>query len=328
MTLINNNQMKSRFIFIVFILTWVNLQSQLIENLDRSSIAEKKIKIQKTFEYEVNKGKRATKGIPTKELHFDLKGNLERQVNLKRNGSVHSILLYKYDDNGNKVLYEKYIGSDSLNYKQNVKFDSKGKRAYEKGFDGVDSFRIVYNYNKSNKLVESIYYSGKKIDEKRVFTYDANIATIKVLDGSGALLYTLQNRYNDANKILEEKRIEKDNTITKRSVYDFDKQNNPISESKYIGNNLINKITYLYNPKGLLIEVLEENNTGEKYLIKKYQYNEKNQLIEEQYRSGPDKEFSINTFKYNDRGVCEWVETYFATYKYQTHSAFIYDYFE
>ncbi len=321
--------MKNIILVFLFLISSICVDAQLIEDLDRAYIVSKNVKVQSTFEYEVVRGKRAAKGVLTKELHFDNQGNIVKQVNFKRNGSVHSVLNYKYDDNGNKIQYEKYIGAqDSLNYKQNVKFDNKGKRVYEKGFDGVDSFRIVYNYNKLNKLVESIYYTGKTIDEKRVFEYIGNTSNIKVLNKKGEIQYTLQNVYNNNNKLIEEKRIEKDNTISKRTVYEYNADNKITSETKYIGQNVVNKIISNYNAKGQIFEVVEENVKGEKYIIKKYTYDAAGVLVEEQYRSGSNKDFSKNTFKYNDKGVCESVDTYFATYNYQTLSVFTYEYYQ
>jgi hypothetical protein len=100
----------------------------------------------------------------------------------------------KYDFGGNRTQYAKK-GYD-YNFVQNTRYDRKGQKLLELGYNGVDSFKTVYNYNKLNKLAEVNYFLKKQLDEKRVFSYEENITNIKVLDGKGEQKHLLKFTYN------------------------------------------------------------------------------------------------------------------------------------
>ena len=99
-----------------------------------------------------------------------------------------------------------------LNYKQSIRFDSKGNKVLETGFNGLDSFKNVFNYNKTGKLAEVNFFVKKQLDEKRIFSNTDNSADLKILNGFGVLKYTQKNQYSTTGKILEEIRIEPDNS--------------------------------------------------------------------------------------------------------------------
>ena len=296
--------------------------------MDKDRILKNKIRTQTLFEYDYVKGKPGQKGIKARIDSFDTQGNRVEQINYRYNGSVHYIVSFKYDGMGNKTGYTKYSPTDqNLNYRQNIKFDSKGNRLMESGINGSDSFKIVYNYNKLGKLAEVNYFLRKKLDEKRKFTYINNTAELKVLDGDGNNKFSQKNSYTTTGKILEETRIEPDQSISRKVVYTYDKNDNLTSETKYLQGKMAGKITRVYNDQGLLSEVYQEGVDGQKFMTNKYVYNDKNWLIEEQSRSEANKDFSKNTYTYDANGICKTMDSFYAAYKQQVLSVFMYDFY-
>ncbi len=319
-----------RFVFFItfLLLSRVLSFSQGIETMDKDRILKNKIRTQTLFEYDYVKGKPGQKGTKARIDSFDTQGNRVEQINYRFNGSVHYIVSFKYDGMGNKTGYSKYSPTDKdLNYKQNIKFDSKGNRLMETGVNGSDSFKIVYNYKTIGKLAEVNYFLRKKLDEKRKFTYLNNTAELKVLDGDGNNKFTQKNTYSASGKILEETRIEPDQSVSRKIVYTYDKNDNLTSETKYLLGKMAGKITRIYNDQGLLSEVYQEGSDGQKFMTNKYVYNDKNWLIEEQSRSEANKDFSKNTFTYDANGICKTMDSYYATYKQQVLSVFMYDFY-
>jgi len=302
--------------------------SQGIEIMDKERISKNKISSQTLFEYDYLKGKPETKGTKARIDSFDTQGNRVEEINYRASGSVHYIVTFKYDVSGNKTEYSKYSGDEKkLNYKQSIKFDSKGNKLMETGFNGLDSFKIVYNYNKTGRLAEVNFFIQKKLDEKRSFKYSDNTADLKVYDGSENLKFTQKNIYSPSGKLLEETRYEKDNTVSRKVVYTYDKKDDLTSETKYINGKMVGKITRIYNEKGLLSEVYQEN-AGQKFLANKYTYDDNNWVIEENSRSNAKQEFTKNVYKYDDKGICKSVDSYYSEYKKQVLSVFLYDFYQ
>ncbi len=299
--------------------------SQSVEFMDKDRISKNKIRTQTLYEYDYKNGKPESKGTKARIDSFDILGNRVMEVNYRATGTIHYIMSYKYDGSGNKTEYAKYSGNDrKLNYKESIKFDSKGNKLYENGFNGVDTFRITYNYNRFEKLAEVNQFILRNLNEKRSFSYKENTADIKVTDGDGKLKFIQKNTYSPTGKIIEESQIEPDNTESRRVFYSYDSNDNLTSETKFIKGKQIGKITRIYNNKGLLSEVYQEGVNMPKFMTNKYTYNDKNWLIEELSRSEPNDEFSKNTFTYDDNGICKTIDSYYASFKQQVLSVFVY----
>ena len=62
-------------------------------------------------------------------------------------------------------------------------------------------------------------------------------------------------------------------------------------------------------------------------MTNKYLYNDKGWLIEDQSRDENNKDFSKNTYTYDDNGICKTIDSFFAKYKQQVLSVFVYSYY-
>jgi antitoxin component YwqK of YwqJK toxin-antitoxin module len=174
-------------------------------------------------------------------------------------------------------------------------------------------------------LAEVIYYINGRIDEKRKFLYNGNTSELKVYDKNSNLKFTQNNVFSATGKLLEESRLENDNLVSRKVEYTYDTNDNLITETKYIKGKLAGKITRVYNELKLLSEVYQETPSNPKTLINKYVYNSKNWLIEEQLRSDISNDLSKNTYTYDENGICKTIDSYYAEYKHQVLSVFVYD---
>ena len=69
------------------------------------------------------------KGTKARIDSFDIQGNRVEEINYRATGTIHYIMSFKYDGSGNKTEYAKYSGNEhKLNYKESIKFDSKGNK--------------------------------------------------------------------------------------------------------------------------------------------------------------------------------------------------------
>jgi len=114
-------------------------------------------------------------------------GTIEKefQRSLGRQGSQVTKILFKYDDNGNRIEQAYYKPDGSLNVKYVSKFDGKG-----------------------NKIETDIYNSGDKMESRSVYKYDEKGNMIGHGHGNGesenALEIVYDKKYDEKGNMIEE----------------------------------------------------------------------------------------------------------------------------
>jgi len=301
-----------------------NLFSNVSEHGDKTQ--ENKVKAQVTTEYEYVNGNPTNSGIKSRVTRFDSFGNKIEEINYKPSGEVHSVLIYKYDEKGNKVAYSKYGGNkEKLEYSQSFTYDKDGKKLSEEGFNGAENFKTGFIYN-NGKLSEINYLIDNKVDEKRVFTYSGNVVEINVLNAKGQLQYVLKNTNNNKGKVLLEEKTE--NGFVTRSVsYEYDAKGNLIKEEKYLNGKFANRISRVYNTNNTLMEIYQENNGFDKFITHQYKYDKNGVLTAELYRNTADKDFSKDIYKYNEKGINVSIDSFYASYNQQVLYVFNYEFY-
>ncbi len=309
----------------------INIGAQTTELFSKDQISKFKIRTITLFEYDYVNGKPETKGVKAQIDSFDTFGQRVKQINFRDDGSIMGIASFEYDAKGNKTQILRLVpekGKFAVAYGVKIRYNSKGDKLLEIGYNGVDSFKNVYNYNKYGKLAEVNFFIKKQLDEKRVFVENTdNQANMKILDGFGSLKYMLRYVYNSAGKVLEETRIEPDNSISQRITYEYDKNNNLVGETKFMKNRMLYKISYIYTNNNQVAEVYKETPGSSKYLINKYIYDENGLLKEEQWREENSNEFSKKVYTYDENGLCKTIDSYYAKYKRQVLSVLVYLYY-
>ncbi|MCX7985497.1 MAG: hypothetical protein N2662_00970 [Bacteroidales bacterium] len=322
------------FVIGLNILTLLSTNGQELDIFTKDRVQKFRIRTVTLFEYDYVNGKPEAKGVKAEIDSFDTQGQKVLQINYREDGSIMSISTFKYDSKGNKIEILKQSADDKdkskliLNYSLSVRYDSKGNKLLETGFNGVEDFKNVYNYNREGKLAEVNFFIRKRLDEKRVVvSTDDQSTNMKILDGFGSQKYMLRYSYNKDGKVIEETRIENDNTISQRITYTYDKNGILTGETKYINEKLLHKISYVYSPKGQLIEIYKETPESGRFLISKYVYDENDQIKEFQWREELGKDFSRSIFTYDSNGLCKTVDSYYGRFKRQVLSVYVYTFY-
>jgi hypothetical protein len=309
----------------VLVVTWATAQVET-EPYNRSLINQNNVKAQTTYDYDYINGKPAQKGTRSLAIKFDGNGNKIEEIGYKSKGAVHYVQTYKYDEKSRLLEYVKYRGNrEVMEYKMSVKYDGKGNKQLESGFNGTEAFRNVYKYGDDGKLDEITYFVGNRVDERRVYKQHGSITDITVLNASGAQQYKLRDTYDGRGNILKEEQFDNNNNITRKLDYTYDGRGNQTSEEKYMQNKRVYRIQRAFDGQGKLIEVYQENNSTPRFLANKYKYDGSGRLIEEQYRSDSARDFSKNVYRYENNGLRKTVDSYFASYKYQVLYVYAYE---
>lgn len=182
---------------------------------------------------------------------YDEKGNLIEFSTYWRNSSLHFKLVYKYDENNNKIAELKY-DSDSL------------------------LFERRYKYDINNKVVEEYYYSDDGHVNYFITRYDIN-GNIEEYDSYEDGVFQRKDKYKyDANgKKVEECGYRNDSTLIYKYAYKYNKLGKRIAEysgfDRYPverGSELEKKVDWKYNKEGKLIRIRDYE--GVTYYKNKY----------------------------------------------------------
>lgn len=108
-------------------------------------IAQEKIKSITVIEYVFEKG--VEKKYIDSETKYDTKGNIIEEIEYK-SGKIDKHVIYKYDDNNNKI--------------SETELDASGKKTKI----------IEYKYNSDNLRIEKAVYDGNKVlKSKKIYQY-------------------------------------------------------------------------------------------------------------------------------------------------------------
>jgi len=302
------------------------------EDKERSRIASSMISKSYQWTYKYSQGKINQKGYITTESKYDEKGNVIEVINYKSTGKISSKLFYKYDQNNNRIEYQKFEKRDKpdieLTYKQNFTYDDKGNKKIEIGYDGLTGYRIIYNYLPNGKSKDITKYNvDNSINEKWESSYSDNVQTIRVLKQGINLDYTLTRKTDAKDNIIEENRKDANGKEVVRTTFEFNATNNIISSAEYYSGNLSKKLVYKYNNKNLLVTIDQVNPDGSHALSRAYKYDEKGNVLEEKWFDGVPNDLSSKNYKYNDKLNPLEIDSYYSDYKYKVLYKYTYEYY-
>ena len=325
--------MKRLALTVAFILFYSLSHSQgKPEDKERLRIANSKVSKSFQWTYKYTKGVINQNGYITTESKYDGRGNVVEVINYKSTGQISSKLLYKYDDNNNRIEYQKFEKRDhpdiELTYKQSFTYDDKGNKKIENGFDGITAYKIVYTYLPDGKIKDITKFNvNNSINEKWESTYSNNVQTINVLKQGTALDYSLERKTDSKDNITEEIRRDSKGKEVVRTTAEFDANNNVTTTSEYHSSKLSKKFIYKYNNINQLIEIDLVNSDGSKALSRSYKYDDKGNILEEKWFDGVPNDLSSKNYKYNEKLNPAEIESYYSDYKYKVLYKYTYEYF-
>ncbi|MBN2214099.1 MAG: hypothetical protein JW723_07635 [Bacteroidales bacterium] len=278
-----------------------------------------------TWDYNYVNGKPSRNGVKTSYNKYDPSGNVIELITYKLKDTA-AYETFKYNPEGKRTDYLKRKGV-KIAYQKTSKYNDDGLLIQESGFDGASDFQNNYEYNNEGKLEMITYHLDDRINEKRVFEHEGDITKITVYNHADNIISYLTLRYDSNGNVVEEVVYNADNLPVEKKLYVYNNDGYVISEVKYRGDSFYYKLTYLYNSKGELTNIDEENPNEGRYLKKQFFYDENANLTEMRWRRNADEDFSVRTYLYDEDNICSQYETYYPVTKFRILTKLNYDYF-
>lgn len=318
-------------IFISLLYSSSQLFAQLPDAKLKKMVVNHDIEALTQFNHKFKEGKPEEDGYKNIYKEFDKDGNVTKEMHY-RQGEVSQRMTYKYDKKGNMTEFVNYsVRKDELKYRQTIAYNEDNNKVLENRYNGSEHFQIYYDYHENGKLakirkMKLIPALNKyELQDKRVFTHDQNVTTIKVMDPDDQVVKKIVNKYDDRGNLIEFNEYEPNGDRIKQISYAFNEDNMITKEEKYQKGNFIYSKSYDYDKEGNLVEVQKEQ-PEDKYVISKvYEYNKKN-LAKEMWFDDMAEQYSHKKFVYNDDGILKEVEVYYALYQYRILYRFDYEY--
>lgn len=320
--------MKKIFFVVLLFVSIIQIFGQGdFESKDRERISKNKVRRQTQWEYDYVNGSPSTNGYRCAASTYDKSGNVIEVLNYNSKDSVTSVLTYTYDANNNRTSYSRFKGlKTQLTYNKSIKYDEKGNKLIESGFDGASVFNNIFSYDENSKVAEIKYNTDKALIEKRAFKYSGNTTEMSILNPANVVLSKEISILDSKNNVLEETKYIQNN-VAQKSNYSYDPNGKRIEETKENLGTLVYRRKFTYSPTGNLVQINEEK-PGQKPLITyQYKYDGKGNVIEEKWVKESGKEYSTKAHKYDANGLLIETQFYNATYKLNVIYRFTYEYY-
>jgi hypothetical protein len=297
------------------------------ENRSAKIITQNHIKNQVSWDYPYKGTKTGKTGTKTSVTLFDATGNIDQVTTFNPKGAIVNIEKYKYDSHGNKTEYSRYSGSTDSQaaYQKISKYNEKNLVYEESGYDGVEHFTNIYKYDDKGELMEIRYMKNSLLAEKRVFSRNGAATNVSIFNGTGILTSKLVLRYDERKNLVEEAVYGINQSELEKKTYNYDDNKNLTEEAKYKLDKVTLKTCYIYNAKGDLVEINEENPGTAKFIKKSYTYDSLGNIREISWRRKGNEEFNSITYSYDAKGLCTSTNTWYPATKYKVLTKYTYE---
>ncbi len=312
-------------LFLLLILPFKSGAQNIFEEKQKKVVTTNHIFSLTTWDYNYTNGKPSKSGIKTSYNKFDQTGNVIELITYKLKDTV-AHETFEYNNEGKRTDYVKRKGV-KIAYQKTSRYNDDGKLVQEIGFDGVSDFQNDYVYNMDKKLEQITYILENRINEKRVFEHEGNTTNITVYNNGDEIISYLTLKYDENDNVVQEVAYNTDKIPIEKKLYVYNNDNKVISEVKYRGENFYYKLTYLYNSKGELTNIDEENPNEGRYLKKQFFYDEDENLMEMRWRRNAGEDFSVRTYQYDNDNICSQYDTYYPITKFRVLTKLNYEYY-
>lgn len=308
-----------KIVFFLLVLFPICLLAQSFEEIEKKTLTLNRVKTKTQFVVSnVANGK-------TAEIDYTQSGDVKVKSSYSKKGVVTSTEKYEYDNNGNRIYYERTNQNGS--YWKRSEYNAKNLLLEENGFDGSGNFHTIYSYNADGKPTNIVYRSNKIITEKRIYNHTGNTAIVEAFKGGTSLYAKIKLVYDEDNNILEETTLGLDGTVNDAKKYKYDENGLVITEEKFFKGNFIHRLIYEYDTNKRLINQYEETPDQKKFVEKAYVYNSKGQLEEYKWRRKATEEFNTKKYKYDDKNLCIEIDTFYPSTKFSITTGYEYEFF-
>jgi hypothetical protein len=299
--------------------------AQTLELKDREMFSKHNVKVRTKLDYNFKGNIPSLEGKVTAKSYYDKNGRVLAAYSFNLKGDTVTFDKYEYDKNGNRVLYQR----KSLHgeYKKESEYNSVNNLIEEEGFDGGATFQTIFKYDDQNRVLNITYFTADEIDEKRVYKYNGNKATVEILKLGKHLTSKMELLFNNNRQILEEKLLSLDGKVLEKKTFEYNSKGDIVKEEKYKNNALFYQLIFDYDSNGDLLSITEDAPSKDKFIKKKFGYDNLGRITEYHWKRRPDDEYNIKNFKYEDDGVCSEEHTYYPRTNYKLLTRYEYEFF-
>lgn len=215
---------------------------------------------------------------------------VERDL-LKADGTLEERHTITYDNAGNVVADADFDENNQLQGRNESKYGKANKLVETKRYarSGELVRRDVYTYDAQGRTAEIVSYDVfDNLEGRQVFTYGENGRDNEKItyDARGAIDYRVVERYDERGNLVELSSYD-DKGLTESFAYVYDDANRILEEKRLTSDGLIlSQQNFKYNDNGLLIEYVDDDKFHGQYSVTTYRYDDKNNLVEEMSYSG------------------------------------------
>jgi hypothetical protein len=319
--------MKRKIIFIAAVIGYFTYSfGQVLEDKEQELFKKFNVKSRTNFDYTFKDNKFSMEGKKTSVNTYDKNGRVIETKTFNPKGEVSTVEKFEYDSKGNRTYYERQ--SLSGEYKKQSEFDPESNLILEYGYDGSATFRTTFKYDNTDRVIEIVYLIADNIDEKRVYTYSGNKASVDILKNGKFLSSKVSLTYNAKNQVVKEEINSIDGKLLESRTIEYNAAGDIVKEEKYKDGKLFYRLTYEYDAKGEMLSVSEETATDAKYVKKKFSYDDQGRVTEYQWKRNSADEYNIKVFKYSDKGVCSEEHTYYPKTNYKLLTKYEYEFYQ
>lgn len=301
-----------------------NIYPQTLEALEKQIVFKNHIKTKARINYKYISGNLSKTGLKSGTITYNHSGEILIVNSFNKNGIVTGTEKYKYDVNGNRILFER---TGNSKYKKVSKYNSKNQVLLESGFNGAEQFRNEYEYTPAGKLSKVTNTLAGRTQQTMMYKYTGDMAQISIYARGSSLGSKMKMKYDNKGNLLEETAYSIDGREIEKKNYSYNSSSQLLEEKKTTNGNLYYHLSYSYNKRGNLVSVYEETISKKKYSKKIYIYDANGNLNKYKWRRNPKEDFNEKTYSYNSKGICLTEQTYYPKTKFKLLTKFEYDFY-
>ncbi|MEK6647595.1 MAG: hypothetical protein AABY84_13070 [Candidatus Firestonebacteria bacterium] len=269
--------------------------------IERERIKSSKIKSFTIWVYSYKNGK-LKNSYKQLFLEYDYNGYPVKQTHYNSNGSIHHILVEKFNSEGKQIWDISICPESNIRNKMIYKCDNKGRINEEIWWYISKKYKYIMRrdiYDVEGRKIECLYYDSKhNVKHRTIYKYDTVGNKITIGETGKESMQKYDNNGNEIENIL----YLSNGDIKERRIFEYDENSNKTKEKRYNlhGRMYMKKIYMYYRNRriGLIINRYNLNGDIKNKIRDVVKYDSKNNIVECSCNNKQDKTTMISKYIY------------------------------
>ena len=234
--------------------------------------------------------------------HYDENGNVVENIEFEEDGSIHSKIITKYDNEGRQL--EEIIWLDGEPASEHKKYFRKPDGSLDRIEISYEDGSTAIQYMKkdeANHIEEWIEEDEDgELETRELVKYDekGNILSREVYDYRNKLKEAFEFEYSDNGSLVERRQLDNKRKLVIVTEYEYDDDKNLVFRANRNRKGVLSDFVKIeYDQKG---QVVKQNISGKYSFVFEYDA-EGRTVLEERYLAGQQLEYQ-SRFKYDEDG--------------------------